>query len=168
MIYIAIVSTIYTLLYIFLIFALKYAFNNKKINKNNVNIKSILLILIMTIFSLIIVNIIKDPYLSNRFQHAISGGFLAFSIIFFAFKDTKIKINTLQFLILSTLIVTFLGVANEILEFVLQTYTNLIFNNSVNDTWLDLLSNTFGIILASTIYGIIFYKINEKKTHIKN
>lgn len=112
----------------------------------------------MTIFS--IVFLIKDPELANRFQHAIAGGFLVMLISYLAFKDSQVEINKLQIILLSALVVTFLGVLNEILEFIIQINTKLVFADNLNDTWLDLTSNFFGIMLGS-IFALLDNKIKK-------
>jgi hypothetical protein len=96
--------------------------------------------------------------LSNRIMHVFGGGFLGFFTCFLAAKDSRIRTGKLQFFIFSFLIVTALGVANEIIEFVLQTYWHLDFAESVDDTWLDLISNCGGILIAS-ICTVPFVKI---------
>ncbi len=48
-----------------------------------------------------------------------------------------------------------LGVGNEIIEFLLHNYTGLQFSTAINDTWLDLVSNTVGAVLA----GILLSKL---------
>lgn len=129
-------------------FAFQFIFNNK-INKNSLEKKSFFIILILGIIIFSIVFLIKDSELANRFQHAIGGGFLAMLVSYLSFKASKIKLNKLQIFILSTLIVSFLGILNEIFEFFMQANTNLVFSSNINDTWLDLTSNMFGIIIGS-------------------
>lgn len=94
---------------------------------------------------------VPDP-LGNRLLHFFGGGMLTFFVCFLAVRDTGIAINKLQFFLFSFMAVTSLGVANEIVEFLLQNYCNFahfIFADSINDTWLDLVSNTTGALLAS-------------------
>ncbi len=77
---------------------------------------------------------------------------MAFMVCFLVVKDSKLPVTKFQFLIFSALIATALGVANELLEFFLQHYFGFISAASVTDTWLDLLSNTVGILLASICF----------------
>jgi ABC-type uncharacterized transport system fused permease/ATPase subunit len=149
----------YLILYILLTFAFQFIFNNK-INKNSLEKKSFFIILILGIIIFSIVFLIKDSELANRFQHAIAGGFLAMLISYLAFKDSQVEINKLQIILLSALVVTFLGVLNEILEFIIQINTNLVFADNLNDTWLDLTSNFFGIMLGS-IFALLDNKIKK-------
>ena len=97
---------------------------------------------------------ISDLEFANRLQHAFGGGFLAFLICFLATKDSGVKISKFQFFIFSALIVTALGVINESMEYVLQNYFGftLMFADSINDTWLDLVSNTVGIAIAGVCF----------------
>lgn len=140
---------LYLALYIILNYTFQYFFKNKKINKKSLKKKSFLIILLSSILIFSIMLFIKDIELANRFQHAIGGGFLAMLISYLAFKDSNANLNKLEIFILSVLLVTFLGVLNEIAEFFVQANTNLIFSHSIEDTWLDLTSNMFGIILGS-------------------
>jgi hypothetical protein len=126
----------------------------------SLNRKSLLPILYIFAFStlLYIVNfLIPDPEFANRILHVFGGGFLGFSVCFLATRDSGIHVSKFQFFILGILIVLALGVVNELLEFVLQIYGVVISSTSVTDTWLDLFSNTIGIILAS-ICLIPFHK----------
>jgi VanZ family protein len=105
----------------------------------------------ITFFSLLVYLVcynIPNVELSNRILHSFGGGFLSFFVCFFAAKDSSLKIGAFQFFFLSFLIVTALGVANEMAEFFLQTHTHIIFAPSITDTWLDLMSNTIGAIIA--------------------
>lgn len=100
---------------------------------------------------------IPDPELANRILHIFGGGFLAFSVCFFAARDSGVSISKFQFFLFSALIVLALGIANELLEFFLQEYAGIISSTSVTDTWFDLASNTIGIILASMCF-VPFHK----------
>ena len=76
---------------------------------------------------------------------------MAIVVCFLAIKDSGVRVRKFQFLIISILVATALGVMNEILEFFLQNYFGFISSATVNDTWLDLISNTVGILIATTI-----------------
>jgi hypothetical protein len=91
---------------------------------------------------------VTDWELGNRLLHIFGGGFLSFLICFFAVKDSELSISSFQFFSFSFLLVITLGVGNEILEFFLQNYAHFSFAQNVNDTWLDLISNAFGAIIA--------------------
>jgi glycopeptide antibiotics resistance protein len=81
------------------------------------------------------------------------GGFLSLLICFLATRNSKTSLSKFQFFIISSLIVSTMGVANEIIEFLLQNYTNLDFTfaQTINDTWLDLISNTIGALLGAIL-----------------
>jgi|SRR3989344_3978287 len=111
--------------------------------------------LVLIIFATIIIfsvnSSIANPLFANRFQHAFGGGFLAFFVCFLAMKKSGIIINRFQFFCFSFLVVIALGVASEILEYFLQNYFSFYLAETINDTWLDLISNSTGIIAASLL-----------------
>jgi hypothetical protein len=149
--------------YLFLhqILAMFFSGSNLKFGKET--IFSIILIGFSSLLGYFLISNISNVDIWNRLLHAFGGGFLAFMVCFLVVKNNDFKINKWQFFILSTLIVTALGVANEILEFILQYYFNIISAESINDTWLDLISNSVGIAIA----GIIFTPFVHIKKEIK-
>ena len=116
----------------------------------------LLFILIFSAVAYAVSYALPDPEIGNRVLH-ISGGFAGFLTCFFATRDSGVRINKFQFFVCSALIVLALGVANELLEFFLQEYVGIISAATVTDTWLDLASNTIGIILAS-MCSVPFHK----------
>ncbi len=116
---------------------------------------SLITIFVFSLLTFAISIYIPDLVLGNRVLHAFGGGFMAFFVCFLAARDSRVKINRFQFLLVSLLVVTALGVANEIIEFFLQYYFakyDLFFATTINDTWLDLVSNTIGILLAAAVF----------------
>jgi len=101
---------------------------------------------------------LPDLEFGNRILHMFGGGFLGFLTCFFAARDSGVHISKFQFFVLSALIVITLGVANELLEFFLQENFGIISAATVTDTWLDLASNTLGILFAS-IFFVPFHKV---------
>ena len=95
---------------------------------------------------------LNDPIWRNRVQHGLGCGFLTFGICFLAAKFSEIKLSRARFALFSFLLVTALGVLNEVIEFVLQNYFDFFFTAKVNDTWLDLISNWIGILVAGLIF----------------
>ncbi|OGZ08138.1 MAG: hypothetical protein A3C93_00870 [Candidatus Lloydbacteria bacterium RIFCSPHIGHO2_02_FULL_54_17] len=91
----------------------------------------------------------SDPEWSNRILHIFGGGFVSLSVCFLVVSDTHLRISRFQFIVFSILVVTGLGVANEITEFFLQNYLGFVFAEGVNDTWLDLISNVCGALIAT-------------------
>ncbi len=136
--------------------ALHYLFgqllSNKTVALTRDSARSIAYILLFHSMAQIGVWCIPDLEWSNRFQHAIGGGFLAFFICFRVAHDTHIPIRRLQFFVWGFLVVTTLGVANELVEFFLQTVTSLVFTTRLEDTWLDLLSNSVGTLVAAAVF----------------
>ncbi len=92
---------------------------------------------------------IEDLDLSNRVLHVFGGGFLAFFVCFLVVKDLGLRISKFHFAVFSLLVVSALGVANEITEYFLQNYTSLSFATSANDTWMDLMSNSLGAVIGA-------------------
>lgn len=95
---------------------------------------------------------VPDAETSNRILHVFGGGFLAFAICFLVVRDAGLRIGRFRFLVFSFLVVMALGVANEILEYFLQTYFRFGFARDVDDTWLDLVSNVVGAAIAAAIF----------------
>jgi hypothetical protein len=93
-----------------------------------------------------------NQQLGNRLIHALGGGFLTYIVAFLAVKDSRLPVNKVRFFIFTFMLVTTLGVFNEIAEFFLQNYFNFQAAPNINDTWLDLISNTVGILLAAAIF----------------
>lgn len=134
--------------YILLYFIFPFFFTNHFVNFTKNSILSLVLIFILSIFGYCVVFNISDAELGNRVLHGFGGGFMALYVCFLVVKDTKLKITQFQFITLSFLIVASLGIANEILEFILQNYFGIVIATSINDTWYDLISNTVGSIIA--------------------
>jgi hypothetical protein len=117
------------------------------------SLRSVIIIAIASITSFIIAGIIPNPELSNRVLHGLGGGVIVFLVCFLAMKDSNISINKFQFFVMGALIVTALGVANEIAEFFAQLLNiGFIFSATPFDTWLDLVSNTVGILIAAVCF----------------
>jgi len=95
---------------------------------------------------------VSDWQLANRILHTFGGGFAAYLVCVLAARDIGLSIGRLRFFIVATLIVTAIGVANEHVELALQSFAHLRFAASVSDTWLDLASNTAGIVLAAALF----------------
>ena len=110
---------------------------------------AVLIIVGSSIATSFIASIIPDLALSNRFLHAIGGGFMAMLVCFLASRDSRVSISKFQLISISFLVTTFLGVGNELAEFALQSITGFPFTDSLTDTWLDLTSNTVGALIAS-------------------
>lgn len=155
MFYFLFLTTSITLSYFVIPFIISHLLNIKldyNLRNNKLKIlRSLTLITTFSIVTFLISGFFFDKELGNRFLHSIGGGFVMVLVIFFSIKDFNIKINRIQYLIISLLIVTFLGVINELTEYIFQLQFNLIFNNNIYDTWLDLGSNLIGSILAISI-----------------
>lgn len=114
--------------------------------------RSLLFIFLGASLVFIVMNIVEDRQIANRIEHAFGGGFLAFLVCYLVARDMGRPITRFQFFVLSFLVVTALGVANEILEFIAQEYFGVYFAKNLNDTWLDLISNTIGAGIGATVF----------------
>ncbi len=112
---------------------------------------SIPLVAVASLIIFLLAYSIPDPQLSNRVLHAFGGGFLSFWLCFFAMRNSGTLIIRFQFIVFSILVVTTLGVCNEILEFILHRYAGFVFSMDPLDTWLDLVSNTVGLTIAAIL-----------------
>lgn len=142
----------FTLVYFFAFFFEKRI---AKLSRNS--LFSILLIICMSALSYQIAFAIPDPELGNRVLHGLGGGFIAFVVCVLAARDIKLRANTFQLFFISFLIVSTLGIANEVLECILQNTLGARFATSINDTWFDLISNTIGAIVGA-VCSLPFFK----------
>jgi len=126
-------------------------FSAEKARISIASIRSVVIILVISVLGYIITFKITDLELGNRVLHIVVGGFLVTLICFLVVKDGGFQINKLQFFIFSLFVVTAFGVFNEHIEYFLQTYVRVLFYSNPRDTWLDLLSNSIGIISANII-----------------
>lgn len=141
--------------YFTLFFLFPYFFEGKGTREAKISYKSLISILIICAISFVSCAIalnIGDKEIGNRFLHIFGGGFTAFLMCFLAAKDSGLQIRKFQFFLFSFLVVISLGVLNEVIEFLLQYYFDIISANTPIDTWLDLNSNIIGILIASICF----------------
>jgi hypothetical protein len=136
--------------YLLFLVVFPYFFNNTKGSIKNASKWSIFIIILASSITHIIGFSIPGE-LGNRLLHLLGGGVLASYLCFRVVIDTKITITKFQFFAFTILIVTALGVANEIAEYFMQSYTSLTITTNIIDTWLDLIMNTLGTLLATGI-----------------
>ena len=147
--YLLIITIGLCLAYVFFYFLFPLFFRNTTVALSAKSLYSILYIVIFIFLAYEISLRVADYELSNRFLHIFGGGFVSFLICFLAVKDSKLSLGRFQFFIFGVLLAIALGVANEILEFFLQRYFNMDFAKTATDTWLDLISNTVGALIAA-------------------
>jgi len=135
-------------LYVLLAYVFSVFFNDRRPSLKGISPSSLGMITLISIFSYIVSFMVPDREWGNRVIHALGGGVTTFVVCFRVVKDFKIPLTRFQFFIFCALTVTAIRVGNEILEYFLQNYFNIMFAGNVNDTWLDLMSNTVGILLA--------------------
>lgn len=141
--------------YIILFFLFPYFFKGELPKISVRSLGSIAIIFVASITSFVVSEMIPDPELKNRVLHGLGGGFVAFLVCFLAARDSNVAITKFQFFILSVLVVTAMGVGNEIVEFFVQEYfpfIHFVFSAGPLDTWLDLVSNTVGILVAAVCF----------------
>ncbi len=150
--YLTVIALGLVVCYFVLRFLFPFMFGGEIKPLNRRSYYSIALIFVLSIIVNFAVRYVPDIEVGNRILHAVGGGFLAFLLCFLVVKDGEYKIKKTQFFIFSLLLVVFLGVINENVEFILQHFFGYLAANSVLDTWLDLMSNTFGALLASVCF----------------
>lgn len=91
---------------------------------------------------------LMNEELANWLLHTWGGGALVALTCFLAMRDSGVQSTTLQFFVFGFLVATALGVANELVEFFLQSQFGIIFAESIQDTWVDLANNSIGILVA--------------------
>ncbi|MFH1178553.1 MAG: hypothetical protein V1711_02445 [bacterium] len=135
--------------YFVLLFLLPLFFGQKITTPRKKLLLPLLYIVIFSVLAYAVSYSVQDIELANRILHIFGGSFLGFFVCFLAARNSEVHINKFQFFVFSVLIVLALGIANELLEFVMQEYIGLISATSITDTWLDLVSNVIGVIFAS-------------------
>ncbi|MDP3800174.1 MAG: hypothetical protein Q8Q90_02000 [bacterium] len=158
--YLILITFGFFLVYSFLFYLFPLFFKNTIPSSKEFSFVSLFYILISCLVAFTASFSVKDLDLSNRILHTFGGGFITFLVCFLVVKNTKLQISRFQFFTFSFLVVISLGAANEILEYFLQNYLSFSFAKSANDTWLDLISNTVGALIASVIL-VPFVKKNS-------
>lgn len=146
--YLLLLTFLFAIIYLVLFFGLPKFFGRPGAKLDKRSLFSIALIALLSLGFYFISYTIPDLQLANRFLHAFGGGFLAGLTCFLAVRDSRLQLTKFQCFIITFLIVTALGVGNELLEFFFQTTTGEIFSDTTIDTWLDLTSNTVGALLS--------------------
>lgn len=94
----------------------------------------------------------------DAWLHFIGGGGVSAVILNYGLKRLKLKLSFFQSLVAVYLLASSLGVANEILELVLDQWSGKNFSSTRLDTWHDLLANTLGAVF----FWILIYQLNKK------
>jgi len=148
----------FVLTYLFLYFFFPGFFSLTRPKLGRRSLVSILVIVCVWLAVYFIVYSINNPAISNRLLHAIGGGALSSLICFLAARDLNLRITRFQFFALSFLVVMTLGIGNELVEFFLQEVLSFEFAKDLNDTWLDLLSNTIGAFVACSSFSFFLFR----------
>lgn len=150
--YLLLISISLCITYYFLRWLFPLFFTRQKQHDVRSGYASIVMIFCFSLLGYLVTYSIDDPEIQNRFLHGFGGGFMALYTCYLAVRDIGINITRLQFLVFSMLVVGNLGIANEILEFVLQSMTGISFVTGVFDTWYDLVSNLIGSLIAVAVF----------------
>ncbi len=150
------------LAYVVLFFVFSFFFKNTITPLTHTSVYSILYIIVFSFFVFLVSSVVPNYELSNRILHIFGGGFLSFMVCFLVVRDSRLSIRRFQFFVFSFFVVTLLGVINEIIEFFFQNYYGIIFAFGIFDTWLDLVSNGIGALIASFCF-VPFIKNSQEK-----
>ena len=138
--------------YILLSYGLPWFFEGRRGRLGEAAARSVVVIAFVAFAAFFVSFQISDEQLANRMLHALGGGFVGFLVCILATRDNHLGIGRTRVFIASMLIVTGMGVANELIEFFLDTYTSLLFSASRTDTWFDLASNLTGALIAAPLF----------------
>lgn len=159
LLYVTLVTLAMCIAYAFLFKLFPYFFGALRQRFSHNSVSSLAWIVIGMLVSFALVAIAPSQAIGNRLLHAVTGGFMLFFTCFLAARDSRVRIGAFQFFFFSALLVTTFGVANEIAEYVLQERLGVfLFAATVSDTWLDLISNTLGLLVASVCLVPFFLK----------
>lgn len=155
--YLILVALAYCVAYIGLLYLFSLFFRGPAVRWEHISLRSLALIVAWFGGVVYITFILPDLEIGNRILHAFGGGFLVVGMCWLVVRDLDLQLSPLEFFLFSFLVVNTLGVGNEIMEFILQTFSPLSFAQSVNDTWLDLSSNVTGALIANALLIPLFH-----------
>ncbi len=150
--YLAALAASLCLSYFALSYGLTWFFSGERARMSPQAWRSVALIAAFAIGAFLLSFHIHDKQLANRFLHTFGGGVAGFLVCYLVARDSALALGRARFFIVAAAVVTAMGVGNELMEFFLQTYTPLLFSSTPVDTWLDLASNTVGILLAAALF----------------
>jgi hypothetical protein len=154
MLYLAFLAVSFMLTYAALFVLFPLFFTGRLARPSGHSIVSLALILggLLATFVVVVLVHEHDRVLANRVLHALGGGVLSFFVCYLVVRDTRLAIGRFQFLVFSALVVTALGVGNEILEFFFAIWLRVDFQSDGFDTWLDLISNAVGTAAGALVF----------------
>lgn len=155
MLYLSLITIGICVEYVGMYYLFPYLLSQKTFRFDKEQIKSIGILIMLSLISYGIYYFIPNEDIANRFLHGISGGFVSLIAVFYATKDLQkfngFIVNKFQYALIGFLIVMSLGIVNEIFECYLQNTFAIIAAATINDTWFDLISNAGGALLALII-----------------
>jgi hypothetical protein len=153
LIYLSLVTIVMAISYFPIRYLLLYFFQTSKPRAIGSQwIVSCLAIIVFSLGVYIVSYAIPDLEWGNRIVHAFGGGFLAYMVAFLAAKDSGLAPDRVKFFIFTFMLVMTLGIGNEVVEYLLQNVFNFTAAPHINDTWLDLISNIVGTLLAAGLF----------------
>jgi hypothetical protein len=158
------------ILYIVFFFLFQKLFGkNEKISRLKKRSFASIALLVITSVVVYVVSyyVIPDRELGNRFLHAFGGGFTLFLMCLLAMRDADVMISRKIFFITCFIVVTVFGTCNEIIEIILQYYTDFLFSPTLFDVALDITSNTLGFFIASLcLVRFTLYQPSQKHIEV--
>jgi hypothetical protein len=126
----------------------------------------LLLLCIILICSFIFYGDMFNSGGGNFLLHFFGGGVVTSLIFTFTLSHIRYQIPLLLQLVLLYFLVSGLGCANELLEFLLDTITKNPYSMSRIDTWKDMLANTSGAVVG--FISIVLVQTIRKKFFSQN
>ena len=151
-----ILGALYCVAYAFFVLAIPFCITDTVGSVKDIRPVSLVTIAVLCLVTFGISFVIPNDFWANRWLHAVGGGMTGFILYWLAVRDSHTSLNTTQFFVLGFLLVTALGVANELMEMILQLAHIEIAAATVTDTWFDLASNTVGATLTGLV---VSYKV---------
>jgi hypothetical protein len=133
----------YALTYPLVTIFLQYFFG-QQISLARLSPRHLIYVAIFVVATLALVASLPDPALANRIQHAFAGAFAVTALSYIAWLASGVSLSKFQFFCLACLLASCFGIANELLESIMQIQGRHIFADSIEDTWYDLWANSVG------------------------
>ncbi|MDP3956140.1 MAG: hypothetical protein Q8Q18_02765 [bacterium] len=128
--------------------------------KDSFSLRSVAVILATYTMVVYVVFAQRDVEWGNRLLHTFGGGLCAYLAYALAVRDAKMSQSRWRLVFFGVLVITSLGVINELAEFALSYVVDYEFARNIFDTWFDLTSNTIGL----SIGALIMLPVMKKKT----
>ncbi len=121
-------------------------------------IRSVMGVLVASAISFGASGLIVDLWWWSFVRHFLGGGCTGVLVCFLAVRESVPHIGARRFALFALPWVTILGVANEMAEFAVQSFTSLNFTPNQDDIEWDLLSNEFGIFASLPVFAFLAHR----------